>query len=114
MLVAVDLEDEGDGSVLSKVGGVGLQSVSESAQRDVPVGTHQVEDAGGAILLVGMLDEEDETLSGLAGPRSGGVRNLRLLTTKVLSEAGCGDGLLAEPEELLGEAESAASRLARP
>ena len=76
------------------------------------MGAHQVEDAGGAILLVGVLDEEDETLSGLAGPRSSGVRNLGLLATKVLSEAGCGDGLLAEPEELLGEAESATSWLA--
>jgi hypothetical protein len=76
------------------------------------VGAHQVENTGGAILLVGVLDKVDKALSGLAGPRSGGVRDLRLLATKVLSEAGCGDGLLAEPEELLGEAESATSWLA--
>lgn len=70
--------------------------------------THQVEDTGRALLLVGVLDKEEETLSSLAGPRSGGVRNLGLLATEVLGQAGRRDGLLAEPEVLLGEAESAA------
>ena len=55
-----------------------------------------------------MLDEEKETLSSLAGPGNGRVGNLRLLATEVLAQALSGDGLLAEPEELLSKAEGAA------
>jgi hypothetical protein len=72
------------------------------------VGAHQVEDTGGALLLVSVLDEEQETLASLAGPSSSGVGDLRLLAAKVLSEAGSRNGLLAEPEVLLNKTESAA------
>jgi hypothetical protein len=58
-----------------------------------------------------VLDEEQKALSGLAGPSSSGVGDLRLLAAEVLSKAGGRDGLLAEPEVLLSEAESAASLL---
>jgi hypothetical protein len=71
-----------------------------------------VENTSRALLLVSVLDEVEETLSSLAGPRSSGVRNLGLLATEVLSQACSWDRLLAEPEVLLGEAESAASWLA--
>lgn len=75
------------------------------------VNAHQVEDTGGALLLVGVLDEEQKALAGLAGPSSSGVGDLRLLTAEVLSKAGGRDGLLTEPEVFLSEAESAASLL---
>lgn len=58
------------------------------------------------LLLVGVLDEEQKALSGLAGPRNNRVSNLGLLATKVLAQVGGRDWLLAEPEVLLGEAES--------
>ena len=61
------------------------------------------------LLLVGVLDEEKEALSGLAGPGDNGVGNLRLLAAEVLPEVVGGNGLLAEPEVLLGEAEGAGS-----
>lgn len=109
MLVAVDLKCEGNGSILSKIGGVCLELVSRSAFKRLSVYAHQVENTGGALLLVGVLDEEEKALSGLAGPRGSGVCNLRLLATEVLSKVGGGNRLLAEPEVLLGEAESAAS-----
>lgn len=51
------------------------------------VNAHQVENAGRALLLVSVLDEVEETLSGLAGPSSDGVRNLRLLATEVFTKA---------------------------
>lgn len=69
---------------------------------------HQVQDTGRALLLVSVLDKEKETLSSLAGPSSGGVGDLGLLAAQVLSKAGGRDRLLAEPEELLSEAESTA------
>ena len=59
------------------------------------------------VLLVGVLDEEKEALSSLAGPGDGGVSHLGLLAAKVLSEVLSSNGLLAEPEVLLGEAEGA-------
>ncbi len=70
--------------------------------------TYQVQDASRVLLLVGVLDEEKEALAGLAGPRSSGVGDLRLLAAKVLGQVRGSDGLLAKPEVLLGEAESAA------
>lgn len=60
------------------------------------------------LLLVGVLDEEEQALASLAGPSNGGVSNLGLLATKVLPQVGRWDWLLAEPEVLLSEAESAA------
>lgn len=59
-----------------------------------------------------MLDEVEESLAGLAGPRSNGVRNLGLLAAEVFAQAGSWNSLLAEPEVLLGEAEGAVSWLA--
>lgn len=76
------------------------------------VNAHQVQDTSRALLLVGMLHEVEEALAGLTGPRSDGVRNLGLLATEVFPKAGCWDRLLAEPEVLLSEAESAVSLLA--
>jgi len=61
------------------------------------------------LLLVGVLDEEKEALSGLAGPGDNGVGNLGLLAAEVLPQVVGGNGLLAEPEVLLGEAEGAGS-----
>lgn len=78
------------------------------------INAHQVEDTGRVLLLVSVLDEEEETLSGLAGPRSGGVSDLGLLAAEVLSEAGGRNRLLAEPEVLLNKAEGAVSWLAGP
>jgi hypothetical protein len=71
--------------------------------------SYQVENTGGVLLLVSVFDEEKKTLSGLAGPRGNGVGNLGLLATEVLPQVVSGNWLLAEPEVLLGEAESAAS-----
>lgn len=59
------------------------------------------------LLLVGVLDEVEQSLAGLAGPCSGRVSDLGLLATEVLPEVGGCDRCLAEPEVLLGEAESA-------
>ena len=78
------------------------------------INAHQVEDTGRVLLLVSVLDEEEETLSCLAGPRSGGVSDLGLLAAEVLSEAGGRNRLLAEPEVLLNKAEGAVSWLAGP
>ena len=78
------------------------------------INAHQVEDTGRVLLLVSVLDEEEETLSGLAGPRSGGVSDLGLLAAEVLSEAGGRNRLLGEPEVLLNKAEGAVSWLAGP
>jgi len=72
------------------------------------VRAYQVQDTGRGLLLVGVLDEEQEALSGDARPGSRGVGDLSLLATQVLGEAGCWDGsLLAEPEVLLRVAEDA-------
>ena len=60
------------------------------------------------LLLVGMLDKVKETLARLAGPRSDRVGDFGLLAAEVLLQVGGWDRLLAEPEVLLGEAESAA------
>jgi len=95
VLGARDLEGESVGTVLVEVGGVG-----------------QVEDTSGVLLLVGVLDKVEQTLSGLAGPCGNGVGDVGLLATEVLPQVGRRDGLLAEPEVLLGEAECAACRLA--
>lgn len=54
-----------------------------------------------------MLDEVEEALASLAGPGGSGMSDLGLLATEVVAQAGDGDSLLAEPEVLLGEAESA-------
>ena len=78
------------------------------------INAHQVEDTGRVLLLVSVLDKEEQTLSGLAGPRSGGVSDLGLLAAEVLSEAGGRNRLLAEPEVLLNKAEGAVSWLAGP
>lgn len=92
VLVAGELDGEGQGAVLDEVGGIG-----------------QVEDTGRVLLLVGVLDEEQEALAGLAGPGDRGVGDLGLLAAQVLPQVGRLDGLLAEPEVLLGEAEGAGS-----
>jgi hypothetical protein len=94
VLRAGDLERESVGTVLVEVGSVG-----------------KAKSTSGVLLLVGVLNEVEKTLSGLAGPRSDGVSNLRLLATEVLPQVGGGDSLLAEPEVLLGETESAADWL---
>jgi len=91
VLVARDLEGKGDSAVLGEISCVG-----------------QVEDTGGVLLLVGVLDEEQQTLAGLAGPGDNRVSDLWLLAAEVLSQVGGLNGLLSEPEVLLGEAEGAA------
>jgi hypothetical protein len=91
VLGARDLESECVGAVLVEVGSIG-----------------QVQGTGGVLLLVGVLDEVEQTLAGLAGPRSDGVSDLGLLATEVLPQVGGRDSLLAEPEVLLSETESAA------
>lgn len=52
-----------------------------------------------------LLDKEQKTLSGLAGPCNDWVRNLSLLTTEVEVEVCWCYWLVAEPEVLLGESE---------
>lgn len=69
---------------------------------------YQVENTSRVLLLVSVLDEEQKTLSGLAGPGNDWVRDLGLLAAEVLAQVGGGNGLLAKPEVLLGEAECAA------
>ena len=59
------------------------------------------------LLLIGVLGEEEKTLSSLAGPGDHRVGNLGLLAAQVLAEVGSRDWLLAEPEVLLREAERA-------
>lgn len=55
----------------------------------------------GAVGLV-LLVEEEQALAGLAGPCNDSVRDLRLLATEEEIEVlGC-NGLVAEPEFLLG------------
>jgi hypothetical protein len=61
------------------------------------------------LLLIRVLDEEKKALSGLAGPSNDGVGDLGLLAAKVLAQVVRGDGLLSEPEVLLGKAESTAT-----
>ncbi len=112
VLVARDLEGESDSAVLGEVGGIGLQRVRWGF-RVTEISAYQIDDAGGVLLLVGVLDEEKETLSGLAGPGDDWVRNLGLLATEVLPQVLSGNGLLAEPEVLLGEAESTADHVSR-
>ena len=112
MLVARDLECETNGSILQEVCSISLEKVSiDSSSRSI-VNAHQVEDTGGALLLVSMLDEVEETLSSLAGPCGHRMRNLRLLAAEVFTQARNWDRLLTEPKILLGEAESAALWLA--
>jgi hypothetical protein len=65
------------------------------------------------LLLVSVLHEEQQTLSSLAGPGGNGVGNLGLLAAEVLPQVVGSNGLLSEPEVLLGEAEGAARQLAR-
>jgi len=65
------------------------------------------------LLLVCVLDEEKKTLSSLAGPSDNRVGNLGLLATEVLPQVVGGNRLLAEPEVLLGEAESAGEHVSK-
>ena len=103
----MQFEMESDGSVLGEFGGISL-SVSARFLDILIQPTYQVQGASGVSLLISVLDEEQQALAGDAGPCSGRVRNVGLLTAQVLAEAGAGDGgLLAEPEVLLGEAECA-------
>jgi hypothetical protein len=76
--------------------------------RSLSVCAHQVQCTGRMLLLVGVLDKVQQTLSGLAGPCSDSVGNLGLLATEVLPEVGGRDWLFAKPEVLLSEAEGAA------
>ena len=73
----------------------------------VAIPSYQVQDTSRVLLLVGVLDEEKKALAGLAGPGDNRVGSLGLLAAEVLPEVVGGDGLLAEPEVLLGEAEGA-------
>lgn len=66
------------------------------------------------LLLVSVLGEEEQTLASLAGPGDDRVGNFRLFATEVLPQVGRVDGLVAEPEVLLGEAECAASSISMP
>lgn len=105
VLAAVELEVESNGAVLGELGRISLYMLAVNSSKSYLL-AYQVQDTSGGGLLVGVLDEEKQALAGDARPGGGGVRNFGLLTTEVLTEAGCGDsGLLAEPEVLLGETE---------
>jgi hypothetical protein len=71
------------------------------------IGAHQVQGTSRVLLLIGVLDEEEQTLSGLTRPSNNRVSDLGLLATEVLAQVVRCDRLLAEPEILLGEAEGA-------
>ena len=105
VLVARDLESKGNGAVLGEVGCISLSHVRGCRLSKSSVCAYQVQDASRVLLLVCVLDEEEKTLSGLARPRSDRVGNLGLLAAEVLAQVLGRDGLLAEPEVLLGEAE---------
>jgi hypothetical protein len=111
VLVAGDLDGEGNEAVLVEVSGIGL-SLLVCTLKHRPRCTHQVQNTSRMLLLVGVLDEKEETLASLAGPRDNGVSDLGLLAAKVLPQVVRCDGLLAEPEVLLGEAEGAVLSLA--
>lgn len=113
MLVAVELEEESNVALLGDVGGIGLlgRLARAIARVNVVTETYQLQDASGAGLLLSVLREEEQTLAGLARPSSSGVANLGLLATEVGGEAVLGDGLLAEPEELLGVGQAPAARV---
>ena len=55
--------------------------------------------------LVGLLAEEEETLASLGSPSSNMVRNIGGLVSLEVADGLQIDGLVAEPEELLGEEE---------
>lgn len=79
----------------------------DSSRYHVRFRAYQGKDTSGVLLLVSVLDEVEEALAGLAGPGSDRVGELGLLAAQVLLQVGGRDGLFAEPEVLLGEAESA-------
>lgn len=107
MLVSVDLEQELVAALLGHVGDIGLQAVSDFSP--TPVGrqrTNQVEDTSGDGLVLGALGEEEQTLASLASPGGNGVGNGRLLVLVEHGQVLGLDGLLAEVEETLGEAQT--------
>ena len=89
MLGTTNLEVELVGAILGDVGSVS-----------------QVEDTGGVGLVLSTLGEEDETLTGLAGPGGNRVGDSRLLVLVEDVEVLALDGLLLEVEETLGEAKA--------
>lgn len=76
------------------------------------VHAYQVQNTGRRLLLVCVLGEEEQTLSGDARPGSRGIGNVGLLAAKVVGQARRWDsGLLAEPEVLLGVTEDTSRAL---
>lgn len=67
---------------------------------------YQVDDAGGVCLVLSALGEEEKTLSGLRGPRSGWVSEAELLVLEVSRELFDIDSVIAEPEVTFGEPEA--------
>jgi hypothetical protein len=113
VLGAGDLEGKSKSAVLVQVGGVGLEFISHLSNLLLTVEAYQVQGTSGVLRLVGVLDKVEQTLSGLAGPRSNTVGNLGLFAAEVLPEVGRWDGLIAEPEVLLRKAEGAAMFVSR-
>lgn len=116
VLVAVKLEVEREDTILAQFRRIGLESVLENVLRDANRGhvdAYQVQNTSRSLFLIGVLDEEQQSLAGDAGPSSSRVGDIGLLATKILGEAGGGNGgLLTEPEVLFGETEDAIARLA--
>jgi hypothetical protein len=69
VLVAMELEEEGNGAILAQIGC--LRLLTSALAKFYPcknfnVRAYQVEDTGRCLLLLGVLDEKEKALSGLA------------------------------------------------
>lgn len=68
--------------------------------------SYQVEDDSRGALVLGALGQEQQTLTGLASPGSGSVGNSGLLVLAENVEVLGLDGIVAEVQETLGEAQT--------
>lgn len=69
-------------------------------------GTHQIDDTGGSSLLIGRLGEVEEALAGLARPCGIVVGDLGFFAAQIAVQVLGRDGLIAKPEEFLGETQT--------
>jgi hypothetical protein len=109
MLLAIGLEGELGKLFFDEVDDIGLARVSTRGPfqgRPTRAAPYQVEHAGRVRLVLGTLGEEEKTLARLRCVGDVVVREAGLFGSEVFGQGLVVDGLLAVPEELLGEAEA--------
>lgn len=107
VLGAVSLEEELVGALLGDVGSISLHSLAVYLVAILHLNdSYQVENDSRGALVLGALGQEQQTLTGLGSPGSGSVSNSGLLVLAEDVEVLGLDGIVAEVQETLGEAQT--------